>query len=169
MVFAFNLAGVTILFKVQQNQIRSTIKRQIQWGVREDELCAIRVDEENDAEVWWLEEDEFFYRGAMYDVVKKRTLSENETVYYCINDVLEKKLYDNLDGLVSKHPPGSKHLGDIAKKLADFLASLYFLDKDAWTFPLIFASAAKWFLTIDYASVFLSLPSPPPQASEAKV
>ena len=163
LVFAFNLVGVAILFKVQQYSVKQEIKRQIQRGVPEAELCAIRVDAQNDAEVWWLEEDEFFYRGAMYDVVKKRDLGKGETVYFCINDVLEKKLYDNLDALVGKHPPGSKHLGDIAKKLVDFLASLYFLEKDSFTFHRTFISAANWFLTLDYASVFLSLSSPPPQ------
>lgn len=101
-------------------------------------------------------------------MVKKRTLSENETIYYCINDVLEKKLYDNLDALVSKHPSGSKHLGDIAKKLVNFLASLYFLEKDDFNFNPNFISGVKWFLTIDYASVFLNLPSPPPQSSGAR-
>ena len=165
LVFAFNLAGVTILFKVQQHQIKSTIKRQIQGGGRKDELCAIRVDEENDADVWWLEEGEFFYRGAMYDVVRKRVISEKETIYYCINDVLEKKLYENIDALAGKHPPGSKHLGDIAKKLVNFLASLYFLEKESFVFRSTFTYAAGWFLTIDYASVFLSLSSPPPRAS----
>lgn len=98
-----------MLFRVQQYQIRRDIKRQIMRGIPDEALCALSLSEANASEFFWLEDDEFFYRGSMYDVVRKVALSETEAVYYCINDVLEEKLFAHLDLLVKRHKSGQDH------------------------------------------------------------
>lgn len=163
-VFSFNLAGVAILFKIQQFQIRREIKRQINQGIPDNELFAITVSEANASELFWLEDDEFFYQGALYDVVRKNALNDTDVEYYCVNDVLEKKLYANLDALVKHHKSGSHPLGDIVKKLYSFLAGLYFKDREAPSFQRLVTSGICWVFSNTYQSVFLSITSPPPQS-----
>lgn len=162
-MFSFNLVGVTILFRVRQFQIRREIKSQIMQGVPDNELCAISVNKANASELFWLEGHEFFYQGAMYDVVRKTVLNDTETVYYCINDVLEKKLFTNLDILVKRQKSGHEPLGTLVKKLYQLLAGLYFKDRETVSFPGSIPSVLGWYFSTTYRSVFLSITSPPPQ------
>ncbi|MPR33885.1 hypothetical protein [Salmonirosea aquatica] len=168
-VFSFNLVGVTILFKVQQFQIRCEIKRQILRGVPDEKLYAIPVSEANASDFFWLEDDEFFYQGSMYDVVRKVALSETEAVYYCINDVLEKNLFANLDALIKHSKPGHEPWSNMVKKLYNFLAGLYFKDQEAIPFRSILNFRSSWYFFNTYRSIFLSITSPPPRTPHSLI
>jgi hypothetical protein len=169
-VFSFNLVGVAIIFRVQQFQIRRQIKYQIMQGVPDDELRAIHVSKTNASELFWVEDHEFFYRGAMYDVVRKTVLSDTETVYYCINDILEKKLLTHLETLVKDQKSGNGPLGTLVKKLYQFLSGLYYTDRDTASFPSSrITSILSWHFFTAYRSVFLSIPSPPPQVTHQHI
>ncbi len=162
-VFSFNLVGVAIVFKVQQFQIRREVRRQILRGVPDEKLCRISVSDANASDFFWLEDDEFFYHGSMYDVVRKVALSETETVCYCVNDVLEESLFANLDALVKRHKSSQKPLSGFVKKLYQLLAGLYFKEKETLPFSVGAVGNSGWQFLITYRSVFLSITSPPPQ------
>ena len=162
-MLSFNLVGVTILLKIKQFQIRREIKWQILRGVPDEKLCAITIREDNDSEFFWLEDDEFFYRGSMYDVVRKVPLSQTEAVYYCINDVLEENLLANLDALVERHKAGHEPLGGLMKKLYEFLTGLYCRAPEGVPFYRSLATKSNWYFSPTYRSVFLSTISPPPR------
>ena len=163
-VFSFNLVGVAIIFKVQQFQIRREIKRQIMRGIPDEELCVISVNQANDAELFWLGDDEFFYHGSIYDVVRKVTLSETEATYYCINDTLEENLFANLDTLVKRQKTSREPWGGLVKKLYQLLAGLFFKSQETISFLHKSPSKIGWYFSVTYRSVFLSIASPPPQA-----
>lgn len=163
LVFSFNLVGVAIVFKIQQFQIRREIKHQIMQGVPDEKLCRISVSDVNASDLFWLEDDEFFYHGSMYDVVRTVALSETETVYYCVNDVLEESLFANLDALVKRHKSSQKPLSGFVKKLYQLLAGLYFKEKETLPFSVSAIVNSGWHYLTAYRSVFLSITSPPPQ------
>jgi hypothetical protein len=101
----FNSMGYYIVFKTMQYAIKKEIKNSIKQGVPDKNLSLIKVavnDEQNQAEIEWLEEHEFRYRGQMFDVVRS-SLSNDTSYYYCINDKQEEQLFSSLDKQIEHH------------------------------------------------------------------
>lgn len=93
LVMLWAMAGVNYQFLVQRNAIRKEIKKKIKEGVSEKEMQVFYLPYiENDPGFRWENDHEFFYRGSMYDVVKR----EGEKLQ-CINDDQESILFRNLD------------------------------------------------------------------------
>lgn len=116
-----------VLFKIQQNQIRKEIKKQIKENLDSQELSMIRVTSENQNQLHWEHNKEFRYRGIMYDVVKKEVIDNVTTIYYCITDTQETTLFACLDSLINKSMETKCNGIHPLKNLLKFLSNLYFL------------------------------------------
>lgn len=162
-VLVFDFAGVLVLFKVQQVSIRREIKRQIKRGLREDELHVITVTAENKHELTWEEENEFEYRGNMYDVVRQETLN-GSTKYFCINDRQEETLFANLEDLsrrkADSHSPNSM----LVKKIADLFANVEAAQQTAFLQPSCLAGCYGTFQLHKYPTPYMNIVVPPPQS-----
>ncbi|MCK6649467.1 MAG: hypothetical protein L6Q66_07415 [Bacteroidia bacterium] len=163
-VFTFNIAGVIVVFKLQQFSIRREIKRQIKRGVSDEELHVIIVNTENSEELSWQKENEFIYKGAMYDIVKKETLADSSIAYYCINDKQETELFAHLDELIRKDMDHRSPVGKTAKKLFQVLSSIF--PNEQLALPL--HSSKPVLLNNSYINNYstpdISLSSPPPRS-----
>jgi hypothetical protein len=102
MIFLFNLAGYFVVFKMMQYSAREEMKTLVKKNIPLEKLLKIVVPakEINSSPVFrFLEENEFIYKGKRYDIVKQST-EGNNTIFYCINDTSEERLYAGLDDLI---------------------------------------------------------------------
>lgn len=95
-VFALNLLGPIVVFKVQQYEARREAVQHIKNGLPDACLTQIFIKKEHLKSLLWLDNDEFRYRGKMYDVVKGQKDGKGNIVYYCYDDTLESFLYTRL-------------------------------------------------------------------------
>ena len=164
-VFAFNIVGVAIVFKVQQIFIRREIKRQIKNGISDDELHVIKIPPDKRGELKWKNDNEFSYQGSMFDIVRKEVLDDETIVYHCINDKEEAKLFANLDGLVHKSLGKDNPAKQTVKKI--FKVFTLICQNDHNPLVLFDSYDSSWHCLYDisyYSSPFIAIKSPPPQS-----
>jgi hypothetical protein len=106
LLFLYNSAGYTLVFTTLQYHARNEIKRMIRQRVPEEQLevFAISRAEERmpDGPFQRVHEREFWYHGHLYDIVRSEQQNDT-TIYYCINDIVEQKLFAQLDDHVRAH------------------------------------------------------------------
>lgn len=100
-----NICGMYFIIESVRFSVKKEIKRKIKLGVPENELHQLKFlktdIESGNAELKWLEDNEFSFQGKMYDVV--RTLDDGPyIIYYCINDFQEEQLFASLDNMICK-------------------------------------------------------------------
>jgi hypothetical protein len=90
--FLFNIGGYFIWYNIARSNIQKEIKQEIRKGLAEKDLTQISVPVGDESAIAWIKPGkEFTYAGAMYDVVKSE-IRKGRKIYYCIDDVKEKKL-----------------------------------------------------------------------------
>jgi hypothetical protein len=127
LLISFNLAGIFLVFKIQQSQIRHDIKMKLKQGVPDEELHKISFAFNALHLIDWVRKDkEFKYRNQMYDVVRKET-DGKQVHFFCVNDTQETQLFVNLDAMVnsqtgedSSHPSSG-----VTKKILKLLSLVY--------------------------------------------
>jgi hypothetical protein len=100
LVFLYTLVGYYPIFLFQQNNIKKEIKKRIKQTVPESELQVLVFNQGTISQINWVDENEFLFKGNLYDIVRFEKNQNGETVYYCINDNQEKKLFASLDKLI---------------------------------------------------------------------
>jgi hypothetical protein len=102
MVMLINTAWYYPVTHYHRGQIRREMKRRIKNEIPENQLHIITVQNINDPSIKWMKENkEFRYKGMMYDIVKSRK-TDSTIEYYCINDIEETILFDQLDQKVQE-------------------------------------------------------------------
>ncbi|MCF8364846.1 MAG: hypothetical protein K9H16_03640 [Bacteroidales bacterium] len=99
-VIMFQMIGVFLLFKLKQNQIRQEVKMQLKAGVSESELTIFSFCTKDANTIKWVDDNEFVYHDQMYDVVKTLKIAD-QTVYYCLPDYEETRLFAKLNIIVA--------------------------------------------------------------------
>lgn len=103
-LFLFQSAGMFLLFKWHQAEIRQEIKERIKAGVPESELVELEFHrsqlEGQDEQFRWIHKKEFIYQNQLYDIVHRKTAGDS-TTFLCIPDFKETKLLKNLNHLIS--------------------------------------------------------------------
>lgn len=91
--------GPWLIFKIQQEAVRTEIKQQIKAGVPEDQLVKLKIaktwEEEPNNRFKREHSKEFRFDGEWYDVMRSKDLGDT-TLYVCIHDVKEGKLFNRL-------------------------------------------------------------------------
>lgn len=135
----------------------------IKQGLPENELTMILVTPENRNLLDWEEDHEFRYKGTMYDIVKIKTVCETSTIYYCIKDNEETKLFAQLDEEVDKRMNADRNGSDSLKNLFKLLSNVYYSQQNTiWiSFQAEFVIVLKYFN--HYFSPSPDISSPPPK------
>jgi hypothetical protein len=97
LVFVYNIAGFFVIFKLQQYSAEKAMKTFIRKNMSNAGLEKVVVP---NAEItsgssdfrFQDDNEEFFYKGKLYDIVRT-TNDGNSTVFYCINDKNEERVY----------------------------------------------------------------------------
>lgn len=163
-VFIFNLTGVMLVFKIQQMSIKQEIQNQLKREISEDKLHVLTLSAAEVSVLNWEEENEFTYKGKMYDVVKKELLADSSIRYYCIDDQQETELFSELNDLIKKNTDSDNPISQAAKKLLKFLSLLYINEKWTTNSNNFNLSALLQLYKDNYTSPQLNLNFPPPKA-----
>lgn len=115
-LYLYNIVGYLALFTMLQYQVRNDVKTMLKAGVSEEELVTFAFHTASlyggAYGIQWIDENEFRYKGHMYDIVQMSTT--NDTSYLvCINDLQEKQLFENLDSQVRREMGGSSKPGKL--------------------------------------------------------
>lgn len=100
LIFTFKLAGVFIVFKIQQTSIRKELKHQIKAGIPESDLhpFVFSIAEYNALE--WVRKDiEFRLNHEMFDIVKTEIVG-GQYLLLCVNDKEESNLFAHLENAI---------------------------------------------------------------------
>jgi hypothetical protein len=91
-VFLFNIVGYYPLFLLKKNIIRNEINTLISDNITAESLTVLSFSSSELKSLKWLKEDEFSYKGDLYDLVKNKVGKNGKIYLYCFNDTKEKKL-----------------------------------------------------------------------------
>ena len=125
-IFIYQIGGYVISFTIMKHSIKSEMKAKIKKSLNANEYQFFnlnKISKENSFK-WEKKDKEFWYNGRIYDIVK----IEKSGILKCIDDIQEKKLFQNLDsyvnGFFAKNPNGKKAMQSInALFFAVFLPS----------------------------------------------
>lgn len=163
--FVYNFLGAGFVYNVWLYTVKENVKERIKLSV-EEERTLIKVPKswsKNPPESFkWHEENEFEYRGQMYDIIDKETRG-NEIWYYCYWDKAETKLLNNLSKYVSsylqQHPQESQKTSFLSSYLDKVFISTHFTGLLAPS-PKENSFAKQG---PSYFSIILDVDAPPPQ------
>jgi len=162
-LFLFNSAGYYLVFKINQNKIRSQIKTEIKLSLNTNELKKITFSFFEIKSINWVKENkEFIYKNNMYDVVKSEKTDTGVT-FYCIDDKQEKELFANLDEHINTHSATNNKKNKTHKNSLDSFFKLYYSIKKSEKIFLNEEAIFYFSKNRIYASNSLEIDSPPPQ------
>ncbi|MBM2840732.1 MAG: hypothetical protein HW412_1260 [Bacteroidetes bacterium] len=160
-LYVYNLAGYYAVFKALQYQVRVEVKTRIKESVPQGKLFLIVVRKGEEDSLRWLEENEFRYRGNMYDIV--RQYSRNDTTFYsCVKDKQEELLFENFD----LHVATQSNLEGVPMKAATAFKGIlkdYVPQSPVIQFFLPEGICIGDTLDSDFASHAADVPTPPPR------
>ncbi|MGB7786018.1 MAG: hypothetical protein WBL27_07955 [Salinimicrobium sp.] len=99
-VFCFNLLGFYIFFGIQLFQVKNQVLRKISEGFQQEEMIKLRITSEENELLEFDGGKEFYFKGAMYDRLKKQRLSDGSIELSCYLDVEETALLKAFSGLL---------------------------------------------------------------------
>lgn len=99
-VFAFGIAGYYPVFRIMQLGIQEEMELRIAASIPTEQLHAIAVGSSEEVD-WQRAGKEFKFRNDLYDVVRSESRGDS-TVYYCVKDSEEEKLFDGFEELAKK-------------------------------------------------------------------
>ena len=166
-LFLFNVSGYFVVFKLRQYNAREEMKTRIKQNLRDEEMEVIIIQnsEINSplSDFCFIEEDEFRYKGNLYDIVRKKTEGSN-TVFYCINDKQEEKLFDGLNEHIKRNTDQNTPTKDKSNTLTKSIVKEALPEKP----DFIAYSVNQHILYFKYNSLtnkqFIPVPSPPPKS-----
>ncbi|MFA4851576.1 MAG: hypothetical protein WC599_03565 [Bacteroidales bacterium] len=105
-LFLFNVSGYFVVFKLMRYNARKEMKAYIKQNLRDDEMEIVVVPNSeigaSGSGFRFVEENEFIYNDKLYDIVKKKT-DGNNTIFYCINDKQEEKLFAGINEHIKRN------------------------------------------------------------------
>lgn len=92
----WQIIGFFSYFEFSQYKIRKEIKQVIKYSLPSNQLKVLCFSEEGEKKIIWINSHEFRYKGRLYDVIHKTSLSEG-VIFRCIDDRQETKLFEKLN------------------------------------------------------------------------
>lgn len=130
-IFLFNSIGYYAVFKFSEYQIKKIAKRAVFAHLDDSQYEIITIKKNNLDEIEFKEDGkEIIYKDQLYDIGKK-TETENEIVFYCINDKDEEALITSLKTHIDNHIAlfKTKKSNSSHKKTTDSSFKIYFKNK----------------------------------------
>ncbi|MEP7321254.1 MAG: hypothetical protein ABI761_05020 [Saprospiraceae bacterium] len=163
LVFALNLGGILLVFKIHQFQIRCEIRRHIRSGICTEDMKVISIKPDAAGSLAWEDENEFLFQGMMYDVVRRDTSADGSINYYCISDDQETILFAELEESIRKSNKQENRSQELTKKFFSLFFNLYFEKNTTFFTAADLNACLHWNVFIAYSAPYLNIVSPPPR------
>lgn len=163
--FILDLAGIFVVFKIEQFNIRKEIKRQIKRGIDDDDLHLFSLTQKEYDELNWVREDiEFRSDSSMFDIVRLEK-NRDSIFLYCVNDKEEAILFAQLDDMVKKKTEQNSNSPDSpANKVVKLFKLFNYVENINDSYQGIFTISRNVFIekNVCYLLPFIAIDNPPP-------
>jgi len=161
----FNMAGIFIVFKVEQAYVRREIKHQIKSGIPENVLHSFVYSKKEYEQLDWVRKDiEFRLNNEMFDIVRSE-IKDDTVLLYCVNDKEETILFAQLDEMIkNKTEQESNSSQNSSGKLIKFFKLFNCILPQIENKCISEEAAQNRYseLIFHYLSPFINVSSPPP-------
>ncbi len=126
LIIVYNFMGYYFVYLTMLSDVKQEMRSSLVSGKIDDEITVLKFDyskgQVTDKDFELIEDDEFKYKGEMYDV--KNTVIQNGFIYYyCINDTKEDELNSSLSQYIvnnlTANPDHQKKAIELLKKVLD--------------------------------------------------
>jgi hypothetical protein len=160
----FNISGYYFTYLIIRRGYQSDFIRHLKLDKNNQALLTLRITDSeirSEASAFkWTEENEFRYRGKMYDVISHEKKG-SVNIFRCLNDSKEEALMAKYEGLVKHHTDMSLPYKQKSSQLFQQIVKEAAIEKHRTL--LLYASNSNIFTTYRYSlSTFILLPSEPP-------
>jgi len=159
--FLLNITGYHIIFYLRQEQIKTEMRAAIRmrtYSEDETDFVFLLNDKQSMKQLNWEGDDEFSYKGEMYDVIEKK-IEDAKLVIRSIADKKETALLNK----VKDHWNQNEKSNKVADELFQLLQSLFHSSK-AEELVLIKPSVNRIsFISLPLPSQVKKIPTPPPR------
>lgn len=163
-LFVLPVTSTYFLFKIRQSNIHRNIRDFIENGLTDSELVLLKIplSVEIQSETFEsTEENEFKYKGNMFDVVRSER-HQDTTWYWCVWDKDETALEEALQNAKRRASSGEDNNPDDI--MSSFLKMLFIDTTEATSIPTIKPNVTySYFYLIDKLNSPFTPPSPPPK------
>ena len=168
--FLLNITGYHIIFYLRQEQIKTEMRVAIRmrtYSEDETDFVFLLNDKQSMKQLNWEGDDEFSYKGEMYDVIEKKIedarpndpVGQAKLIIRSIADKQETALLDK----VKDHWNQNEKSNKVADELFQLLQSLFHSSK-AEELVLIKPSVNRIpFISLPLPSQVKKIPTPPPR------
>ncbi|MDP1745134.1 MAG: hypothetical protein Q8L90_06135 [Bacteroidota bacterium] len=159
------MAGIFIVFKLEQAQVRKEIKHQIKSGLPENDLHSFVYSKKEYEQLDWVRKNiEFRLNNEMFDIVRSEN-KDDTVLLYCVNDKEETLLFAQLDEMIRKKmEQESNSSQNSSGKFVKFFKFFNFILPQIENKWLSEEAAQNTFseLIPHYLSPYIKVSSPPP-------
>jgi len=157
-----------------QYDARKEMKARIKRNLRDEEMEIVVVPNNKigtkGSEFKYVKKNEFIYKGNLYDIVRKKT-DGNNTIFYCINDKQEEKLFAGLNDHINRNTdqnlPACEQ-GTPTKNKSTLLSKNIIKEALPEKPEFLCCDITQAITYFKYASLiqeqFITVPSPPPKS-----
>jgi len=168
--FLLNITGYHIIFYLRQEQIKTEMRAAIRmrtYSEDETDFVFLLNDKQSMKQLNWEGDDEFSYKGEMYDVIERKIedartnnpVRQGKLIIRSIADKQETTLLDK----VKDHWNQNEKSNKVADELFQLLQSLFHSSK-AEELVLIKPSVNRIpFISLPLPSQVKKIPTPPPR------
>lgn len=163
LIFTINLFGGVLLYFIQKSEIQKEFRQYLKHSINEKSLTLIKITESDKSKhlIHFTKNDEFRYKGSMYDIVKKKVI-KNTIYYYCFSDKKEDKLRKNFVNNFKRSDEGSNSARRNFLKLAKMLTFGFLDSKDKFA-NIVIEKVTIFYIEHNHISFIPETSSPPPR------
>ena len=94
------MIGFYVFFGIQLFHVKNEMLSRLSSGIQQEELLHLRFSSEESELLEFEDGREFYYKGAMYDLVEKKRLDDGSLILSCYRDVEESALLKAFSNLL---------------------------------------------------------------------
>jgi hypothetical protein len=159
--FLLNITGYHIIFYLRQQEIKAEMRAAIRvqtYSGDETDFVFLLSDKQSMEQLDWEGDDEFSYKGEMYDVIEKK-ITDGKLIIRSIADKQETALLNKAKDPWNQNEKSNK----VADELFQLLQSLFHSSK---TEELVFIKPSVYrisFISLSLPLQVKKIPTPPPR------
>jgi hypothetical protein len=121
--FLFSSVGYSLLAELKKAMLKMEMRDKIRATIPLEECTKLALSDSESDKLEWEEEDEFSFKGELYDVIYREKTMDG-SVFYCIKDTKENDLVRDLIRLNEKENDPLSQKNKTLKKIIWFFQNI---------------------------------------------
>jgi hypothetical protein len=163
-IFLLNIIGFYPIFLIKQQLLKKDLRLLMNQTVIHNKTVILTFNLKENRKLKWINNNEFFYEGNLYDVLQQRTEIDGTVYYSCFNDSKEKRLIVQLDEEINRQVENHTKDSHSRKDLTKNLIKEYLQEKSDISFLSVANDVGYSKQVPIYTSLSEEIQSPPPKS-----